>query len=189
MKTLEKNESFFDLPAVKLAKSNPNLSLAFRTREFSCVADAETSFSALESDPAVPAGCVAVKHVPATVSERTEKVRRSIKGSAMATLQRAIDGGDPIAQPAIDWAIKSVWNDGCELEYMIPCLEADLADGDANGAASVAQAEKFLKRLKAAVRYQDVTEVKNVNIPEKWIVKFMVNTNFGPDVAGPWAKH
>lgn len=184
------NQSFFDLPAVKLAKDNPNLSLAFRTREFACASDAETSFAALESDPAVPAGCVAVQHVPATVSERTEKVRKSIQGSAMVTLQRAIEGGDPIAQPAIDWAMRSYWASECgTLEYMIPCLESDLADGDANGAASVAQAEKFLKRLKAAVRYEEVTEVKKVNSPEKWIVKFMVNTNYGPDVAGPWAKH
>jgi hypothetical protein len=182
--------SFFDLPAVKLAQENPNFHLGFESEGFKSREKAERFLAGLQVNPAIPKGCSAMEHVPAKSGEKTVERKRAIKGSALKTMERAIAGGDPIAQPAIDWAMASYWASECStLEDIILCLQPDLEDGNINGAASAAQAEQFLKRLKAAVRYEIVKETETTHVPEKWVVKYYRNANYGPDVAGPWAKH
>ena len=112
-----------------------------------------------------------VAHYPA-VSERTALYPDA--AAAEAEIALFAERGDDLGRRALEWAQASPWwqGDG-SLAHAASCLTSDLEEGERNGAASYAQAEKFLQRLIAALsRAPKVERVESPAKPESWLLQW-----------------
>lgn len=106
------------------------------------------------------------------VNPATPAVMQRVPDSAAAVAEIAdfAAKGEALGSQALAWAKKSPWWEGDDgLHHAVKCLDADLADGNDNRAASRAQAALFLKRLKAALSRAPLVErVFTAAKPQTW---------------------
>lgn len=105
--------------------------------------------------------------------------------AAEAEIHLFADRGEELGLRALKWAQDSYWYEGGPnaLNHAVNCLEADLEiDYRSNGAASLAQAGLFLKRLKAALaRAPKVQYEQSSAKPPTWDIMWDEPTRRTPD--------
>lgn len=147
-----------------------------RTRTFTCADEARDFGLALRARGLEPLVRIIAAR-PAQYREIPDSA------AAVALIERAIEGGDDLGRRALDWARGSYWwaKSKGQLEDAVDCLELDLGDGSANGAASQAQARLFIRRLRAALSRapRDRVEIAP-ETPAAWEIHWV---DFDPDRA------
>jgi hypothetical protein len=125
------------------------------------------------------------------VNPPTDEVVREIPDSsaAMAELIQFSAKGDSLAERALAWAKSSqYWENDSALAHTVECLSADLDDGTAYGAASLAQAELFVRRLTAALaRAPKIKQVLCPAKPQSWDIEW-TPAETGETGSG-WGRH
>ena len=127
------------------------------------------------------------------VNPPTDEVVREIPDSsaAMAELIEFSAKGDSLAERALAWAKAShYWEDDSALAHTTACLTADLDDGTAYGAASLAQGELFARRLNAALsRAPKIKQVLAAAKPQSWDIVWTPVETETRETGSGWGRH
>ncbi len=104
-------------------------------------------------------------------AEEAEIASRPDSAAAEAEIHLFAERGEELGLRALKWAQDSYWYEGGpnSLDHAVNCLELDIDDGISNGAASLAQAGLYLKRLKAALSRAPKVQYERVKAkPATW---------------------
>lgn len=109
------------------------------------------------------------------VAEKTEESREADEAhDSIAALEAAIERGDNLAENALEFFRGTMWGQEFasgdrSFSNALRCVDLDVSDYDYRPAQSHAQAVKFIKRLRASVKWIKSTNVITA-IPEFWAV-------------------
>lgn len=116
------------------------------TKTFTCADEAQAFGLELRARGIEP-------QVRVNPAEKAIWAERPDSRAAEAEIHLFAERGEELGLRALKWAQESYWYEGGpnSLNHAVNCLELDMDDGLSNGAASLAQAGLFIKRLKAAL--------------------------------------
>lgn len=101
---------------------------------------------------------------------------RSSEYCPVKNLEKCIEKGDSLAENALHFFKNTLWGNEYILgqktfDHALDCIELDICDGDISPAQSLKQANLFIKRLKAAVKWIVTRKEVVSEIPERWTIE------------------